>query len=284
MHVPDLVDRLWLVGIGVAVWLVSHELQSLSLKASAWLMRVAADGVDVRRREDRRRDWFAESESLGPVSRVNFAVGLWVSYRALPSLRRVLGELADPVQLSIKRGLDVVSCLPALPLIVILAALVKVTSHGPAFYRVLCVGRSHQPFYLLRLRTMHVRGGRLLHGEPEEPVLSRFGRLLRRYSLDELPQLLNVLRGEMSLVGPRPIPLSWRDVGNDTGAEAWCVDPRIRPGVTGQWQVLCAGDRCFGRRSDEDLSYARNWSLALDADILIRTVLAVWRPVRKLRT
>jgi len=107
----------------------------------------------------------------------------------------------------------------------------------------------------------------------EDPRITRLGRILRRTSLDELPQLVNVLRGEMSLVGPRPHPFD--DVA---GYEAWHMSRfEMKPGITGLWQVEGRGDSDFDRWVELDLKYIRDWSPALDLQILARTLPAVLR-------
>jgi lipopolysaccharide/colanic/teichoic acid biosynthesis glycosyltransferase len=106
-----------------------------------------------------------------------------------------------------------------------------------------------------------------------DPRITRFGRVLRRTSIDELPQLVNVLRGEMSLVGPRPHPFD--DVA---GYEPWHHGRfTMKPGITGLWQVAGRGDSDFDRWVELDLEYIREWSLVLDLRILARTLPAVLR-------
>ncbi len=107
----------------------------------------------------------------------------------------------------------------------------------------------------------------------DDPRITRLGRILRRTSLDELPQLVNVLRGEMSLVGPRPHPFD--DVA---GYEPWHMGRfEMKPGITGLWQIEGRGDADFDRWVELDLKYIRDWSPALDLQILARTLPAVLR-------
>jgi lipopolysaccharide/colanic/teichoic acid biosynthesis glycosyltransferase len=106
-----------------------------------------------------------------------------------------------------------------------------------------------------------------------DPRITRVGRYLRRYSLDELPQLWNVLKGEMSLVGPRPHPLD--DVAAYEIEHLSRLD--VTPGITGLWQVTARRDPCFERGIELDREYIRTWSLGLDIQVLLRTFLAVFR-------
>jgi lipopolysaccharide/colanic/teichoic acid biosynthesis glycosyltransferase len=170
------------------------------------------------------------------------------------------------------------------PLLAALALLIKLTSRGPVFFRQERAGRGGRPFLLLKFRSMRedaeLRRRELAHlSEMQGPVfkmrrdprITWLGRILRRSSLDELPQLLNVLRGEMSLVGPRPLPLD----------EAAHLPPRlqqrhaVRPGLTGLWQVSGRNDLPFARMMELDLAYVGRASLWLDVRILTRTIPAV---------
>lgn len=171
------------------------------------------------------------------------------------------------------------------PLLLALLFVVRLSSPGPALFRQTRIGRDGQPFTMLKLRTMTIGderphaellarnevGGGVLFKLREDPRVTRVGRVLRRYSLDELPQLVNVLRGDMALVGPRPaLP---REV------EAYAADPRrrlvVRPGLTGLWQVSGRSDLSWEETVRLDLSYVDNWSLGLDLWIAARTVRAV---------
>ncbi|MEV4103092.1 sugar transferase [Nonomuraea sp. NPDC049649] len=165
----------------------------------------------------------------------------------------------------------------ALPLLVI-AALIRATSPGPALFLQTRVGRGGREFRLVKFRTMVDGAERLKEGLPNEfdgvlfkmrndPRITGIGAFLRRYSLDELPQLLNVVRGEMSLVGPRP-PL--REEVAQYGAD---VRRRlvVKPGMTGLWQVSGRSDLTWEESVRLDLRYVENWSLVLDLQILWKT-------------
>jgi exopolysaccharide biosynthesis polyprenyl glycosylphosphotransferase len=188
----------------------------------------------------------------------------------------------------IKRAMDLVlvslGLLAIAPALLIIALAVKLDSQGPVFYRQRRVGKDGQHFSMLKFRSMRQDADQLLaalqaHNEASGPLfkmrndprVTRVGAVLRRWSIDELPQLFNVLRGEMSLVGPRP-PLP-KEVEK---YEDWQLG-RLRavPGLTGLWQVSGRSEVPFHDMVRLDLHYIRNWSLGLDFEILLRTVPAV---------
>ena len=187
-----------------------------------------------------------------------------------------------------KRAFDMLAgtliLLGCAPILLLIALAIKLDSPGPVFFPQARVGKDGRPFRMLKFRSMRQDADRLLaelrdHNEASGPLfkmrndprVTRVGRILRRTSLDELPQLFNVLRGEMSLVGPRP-PLP-REVAD---YEDW-QHGRLRaiPGMTGLWQVSGRSDVPFHDMVRLDIHYIRNWSLALDLEIIIRTVPAV---------
>jgi len=171
------------------------------------------------------------------------------------------------------------------PLLIVLAIAVKLTSPGPIFFSQLRYGQHRKRFSMYKFRTMVVdaeaRQAELEKwNEAEGPVfkikkdprITSIGGLLRRLSLDELPQLVNVLRGEMSLVGPRPLPL--RDVGKFE--ESWLLRRfSVKPGLTCLWQASGRSDTSFDEWIRLDLEYIDRWSLSLDLRILIMTLPAV---------
>jgi lipopolysaccharide/colanic/teichoic acid biosynthesis glycosyltransferase len=170
----------------------------------------------------------------------------------------------------------------------LIALLIKLTSPGPALYRAPRVGRGGRHFIFYKFRSMYAdQGGRAAVGALNEkqghifkvardPRVTPIGRWLRRYSLDELPQLFNILRGDMSLVGPRPLPAEDLDPdGQSRQFAAWAEQrSRVLPGLTGWWQVRGRSDLSFESMVELDLYYIRNWSLALDLKILLLTPLA----------
>jgi exopolysaccharide biosynthesis polyprenyl glycosylphosphotransferase len=171
------------------------------------------------------------------------------------------------------------------PAMLVIALLIRATSPGPALFRQQRVGRSGAGFTCLKFRTMTVdaearrselahlneRGEGLLFKIRQDPRITRVGGFLRRYSLDELPQLLNVLAGDMSLVGPRP-PLPREVADYDDMVRRRLL---VKPGLTGLWQVSGRSNLSWAESVRLDLSYVDNWSPALDARILLRTVTAV---------
>ncbi len=191
--------------------------------------------------------------------------------------------------LVLKRVFDLVvagfSLLLLLPILALIALAIKLTSRGPVFYVQPRVGLGGRVFPCYKFRTMYVdseeRLARLLREDPEarrqwetyrklpnDPRVTPVGRFLRRYSLDELPQLWNVLRGEMSLVGPRPyLESELRHLSRDVR-----VITSVKPGITGLWQVSGRSNVPFEERSLLDEYYVRNWSLWLDLTILVKTL------------
>jgi exopolysaccharide biosynthesis polyprenyl glycosylphosphotransferase len=172
-----------------------------------------------------------------------------------------------------------------LPVWLLIAAAIKLTSRGPVLYSDRRVGLAERPFEMLKFRTM-VRGAEgqkadLEHANEatgplfkirDDPRVTAIGRLLRRLSIDEIPNVLNVLRGEMSLVGPRPLPL--RDFER---LEAWHRRRyNVLPGMTGLWQVAGRSDLTFDDLVRLDFYYLENWSIWLDVTILFKTPWAVF--------
>lgn len=190
--------------------------------------------------------------------------------------------------LVLKRLMDAVGACAALivlaPLLAAMSVLIKLDSPGPVLYCALRAGRKGRLFRCFKFRTMVSNADRLKDGLREnneragpffkmtdDPRITRVGRYLRRYSLDELPQLWNVVKGEMSLVGPRPHPLD--DVAGYHIEHLGRLD--VTPGITGLWQVKARRDPSFDRGVELDREYIRTWSLASDMRILFMTVRAV---------
>ena len=189
-----------------------------------------------------------------------------------------------------KRLIDVILAGAALlifwPLLAVLGLVVRVSSAGPTLFRQERVGREMRPFTMLKLRTMVDGADRLVAGLLDEtgadqrfykfqddPRITRTGRWLRRWSLDELPQLWNVVRGDMSLVGPRPGLASEVE-----SYESWQLARlAVRPGLTGAWQVSGRSEVGFDDCVRMDLAYIENWSLRGDLIILAKTIPAVLR-------
>jgi exopolysaccharide biosynthesis polyprenyl glycosylphosphotransferase len=189
-----------------------------------------------------------------------------------------------------KRVLDAVGSLALLtlfsPLMILVAVAIKLESRGPVFFRQPRSGRGNSSFQLIKFRSMYVDAEQrkadfeqlneasdgVMFKIRDDPRVTRVGRIIRRFSLDELPQLLNVLRGQMSLVGPRPL------IFPETAAleEAWHLRRlELRPGLTGPWQVYGRSQSPFQEMVRFDYQYVAGWSLARDIEILLATLPAV---------
>jgi Undecaprenyl-phosphate galactose phosphotransferase WbaP len=237
------------------------------------------------------------SESFSDVIVIPDLAGfssLWAEPR---DLRGTLGleiqqKLLIPRARVLKRAIDILlmvaMSIVALPLIIAIAALIKLTSPGPAFFGQRRYGRKGEPFMAWKFRSMAADASQVLeqclasdpalleewrrsHKLRNDPRVTRIGRFLRRTSLDELPQLWNILRGQMSFVGPRPI------VAEEIAryGASYSVYKKVTPGLTGLWQVSGRNNTSYEQRVNFDLYYVRNWSLWLDLHVLARTVKVV---------
>ena len=188
----------------------------------------------------------------------------------------------------LKRVMDIfVSSLALLflwPLMFAIGIAIKLGSRGPAIYRSLRLGKCGREFDCYKFRTMIVGSDGLKEDLRElnqrrgpffkiadDPRVTRFGRFLRKYSLDELPQFWNVLTGDMSLVGPRPHPVE--DCAQYTSADCRRLD--VKPGITGLWQVVARSNPSFEICMMLDLAYIKKWSVLGDCRIMLRTIPAV---------
>ncbi|WP_296664621.1 sugar transferase [Demequina sp.] len=253
---------------------------------------VLAGTEEVSLQEARRLEWALEDFGIGlivapslsdvamPRVAVSHVAGLPLMHVDPPRFSgpsRALKTAADKV------GALAILAVLSVPLVAIAIA-VKVSSPGPVLFRQRRIGLAHQPFEMLKFRTMYIGAETRLEGILEDnegngvhfkmrqdPRVTPVGRFLRRFSLDELPQLLNVVKGDMSIVGPRP-PLP-REV------EMWDEDVSrrqlVRPGITGLWQVSGRSDLSWEESVRLDLHYTQNWTLGLDTIIVLRTVWAV---------
>jgi lipopolysaccharide/colanic/teichoic acid biosynthesis glycosyltransferase len=200
--------------------------------------------------------------------------------------------LSEPGPLLVKRLLDVavalVLLIPALPFAALISLAIRLESRGPVFFAHTRIGRGNRPLRLWKFRTMVEDADAVLeeylkahpdllsewletHKLKNDPRVTRVGRLLRRSSLDELPQLVNVLRGEMSMVGPRPIVA-------EEAARYGPVFPlylQVKPGLTGLWQVSGRTDTSYRARTALDLRYLCERTLGLDLLVLLKTVRVV---------
>jgi exopolysaccharide biosynthesis polyprenyl glycosylphosphotransferase len=224
-------------------------------------------------------------ESMGASSEVHMIEGMPLV--GLPPLR------LSPSSRFLKRSLDLSGALVGLvvlsPLLAISAVAIKLDSKGPIFFRQTRRGENGKTFRIYKLRTMSVdaenRKAELIElnmhqGDdprmfkvPDDPRVTRVGAFLRRWSIDELPQLLNVLKGEMSIVGPRPLILE-----EDEHVHNWARKRlELRPGMTGLWQVLGASDIPFEEMTKLDYLYVTNWSLKEDFRLILLTLPSLGR-------
>jgi exopolysaccharide biosynthesis polyprenyl glycosylphosphotransferase len=223
----------------------------------------------------------AVTEVAGPRVTVRPVAGLPLMYVDEPrftGIQRVLKGTMDRVMAAI--GLVFLS-----PLLLAVAVAIRLTSRGPALFRQVRIGQGGRPFVVVKFRTMSADaesqrhqlgelndGDGLLFKIANDPRITKLGRWLRTLSIDELPQLINVLRGEMSLVGPRPLAVD----------DAAFVDHErrrhlVKPGMTGLWQVSGRDKQAWDDAVRLDLYYVENWSLSMDLVILLRTAVAVFR-------
>jgi len=220
----------------------------------------------------------------------------WVRARMLETMVgiEIRRGLCSPQNRRLKRAFDILVAVPAallaLPLVLLAALLIRLIDPGPAFYVQKRIGHRGKTFFVLKLRTMYADSERLLQEhlarDPQaraewerffklrhDPrILPVIGSFLRRSSTDELPQLWNVICGDMSLVGPRPLPLYHAEQFDE---EFQSLRISVLPGVTGLWQVGARSDGDLQVWREQDLFYIRNWSLWLDVYILLQTIPAV---------
>jgi exopolysaccharide biosynthesis polyprenyl glycosylphosphotransferase len=190
----------------------------------------------------------------------------------------------------LKASLDYAVTIPCLilisPVLLLIALLVRLDSPGPIFHRRRVLGVNGREFDALKFRTMHDDGDEILEKHPElqkeltrnhklrdDPRVTAIGKTLRRFSLDELPQLFNVLTRDMSLVGPRMISPGEMEKYSQWGLNLLTV----RPGITGIWQVSGRSDVSYDERVRLDMHYVRNWTIWMDLQILVQTIPAVLR-------
>lgn len=260
-------------GADTVIVLSCPELDGHALRRLAWQLErdeidliVASALIDVA----------GDRTTIRPVDGLPM---LHVEHPRLSGGSRIIKELVDRV------GAGLLILLWA-PFLLLIALLIKRDSPGPVFFRQVRVGRDGREFTIFKFRTMRVDAEARLRDLVElneydsvmfkmrnDPRVTRTGRWLRRYSLDELPQLFNVVMGQMSLVGPRP-PLP-----GEVAAYADDVRRRlaVKPGMTGLWQVSGRSDLPWEEAVRLDLRYVENWSLSMDLVIMLRTLTAVLR-------
>ncbi|HPF38598.1 MAG TPA: sugar transferase [Phycisphaerae bacterium] len=203
------------------------------------------------------------------------------SFVGYPARRRIYAFASRCVDIAIAST----ALLFAMPVLALAALAIRLTSRGPVFFRQKRAGFSGEPFVMYKLRTMHVGADdekelfRSLNALPtgpcfkmrNDPRVTRVGRWLRRLSIDELPQLINVLKGEMAVVGPRPLPMD--EAKTDTKLQR--LRMTVKPGLTCLWQVSGRTEIPYEEWLQLDVFYIRNQSLKLDLEIVLRTIPAV---------
>jgi Undecaprenyl-phosphate glucose phosphotransferase len=225
-----------------------------------------------------------------PTAAIHLATDHTLTWFRRPDIAKIGGLLTlrlsrpplNATECALKRLTDIVlasTTLVALsPFMVLVAAAIKVDSQGPVFFRQRRYGFNQSPFHILKFRTMNcVQDGDVVpQARPNDPRVTRIGRLLRRLSLDELPQLFNVLRGEMSLIGPRPHAIA-HDHEFVSKIVLYAQRHNVKPGLTGWAQVNGYRGETdenwkMQRRVDHDLYYIDNWSMSFDFKILLLTI------------
>ena len=187
------------------------------------------------------------------------------------------------INLTIKRGLDfiltLVGTIITSPVILVISILIKCTSKGPVFFKQERLGLHGRPFRIIKFRTMVVNaehmGTGVVINEKDDPRVTKIGRFLRSTSLDELPQVFNVLKGDMSLVGPRP-PVTYQPYEGYENYPEWAKKRfEMRPGMTGLVQVTIRSDASWDDRMKIDIQYVNKFSVLFDIRILFGTVKTV---------
>lgn len=211
----------------------------------------------------------------------------------LLALRAGSSAYAEVARSAVKRAMDfsgaLVGLLVLMPVMLTVAVLIRLDSPGPIFFRQLRRGYRGRLFWVVKFRTMAVdaearlkdledkneSGGKVLFKMKNDPRVTPLGRFLRKSSLDELPQLINILRGEMSIVGPRPLQLRDSELLLAEDPEGYRRRLQVMPGLTGPWQVGGRSAVDSARMVEMDVEYANNWTILGDVSIILRTVVAV---------
>jgi len=236
----------------------THRTPEQAIKAKRMLQQFIDESFDSNRR----------------IQQIRIKLILWVVRNKLAGI--------------LKRGIDLLVCLLlvpiALPVMIITGILIKLDSPGPIFYKQIRVGRWGKTFYCYKFRSMSIDADKrkdelmqlneadeIIFKMKKDPRITRVGRYIRKYSIDELPQIINIIKGEMSFVGPRP-PVPY-EVENYQYDHLRRLD--VTPGITGLQQVSGRSDLSFRRWVELDLQYIEEQSLAKDIEILLRTIPAV---------
>jgi lipopolysaccharide/colanic/teichoic acid biosynthesis glycosyltransferase len=214
---------------------------------------------------------------MASISQKTMDIRHWLSPWPIVSRSRV--------EEGLKRLMDILlasaGLLALLPVLLVVGAMVKATSKGPVFYFSERIGRHYKPFKMVKFRTMCVnadaqrdqlRQEAQLEGQlfklANDPRITPIGSFLRAFSLDELPQLLNVLKGDMSLVGPRPLPPDESKLFEPPYTQRF----NVLPGITGLWQISGRSNLKFTELCQLEARYVHQWSFLMDLEILFKTV------------
>jgi undecaprenyl-phosphate galactose phosphotransferase len=254
------------------------------------ILAVPSLGPEKLHRLTDRGEMLTETIRIAPGFGSIFTFGVEVDNWGSVMTLAVPRNLVKPWNILIKRSLEYVLALVLFillaPVFLAVSLAIKLDSPGPVIYRQKRLARNNRVFSMLKFRSMVINNRPLLRDLLEQnreakrdwsrfkkirrhdPRVTRVGRFLRKHSLDELPQLINVLRGEMSLIGPRPyLPQEKKKIGRSLP-----IISLVKPGLTGLWQVNGRNRLAFSDRLAWDEYYIRNWSLWLDMSILLRTI------------
>lgn len=284
-EIADLMNREWYSGYDVIPW--TGSLGSIRNLETCFLHISMADDATVRELKSKVRNLVVVTEISG-LSFMDAEVKTFLSENI--TLITSGNGLLSIRKTALKRTFDVLASLLALitlaPLFLLIGICIRLESRGPVFFLHKRCGRGMKDFNMIKFRTMRDKGEGLLEQylkeNPEasrewkeknkikkDPRITRLGKMLRKTSLDELPQLINVVKGEMSIVGPRP---DTREAVRDYYEEYRDIYGKVKPGVTGLWQVSGRSDVGYEKRVKLDFLYVLNWSLWLDLVIILKTI------------
>jgi exopolysaccharide biosynthesis polyprenyl glycosylphosphotransferase len=267
-NVVNLVQR---IGADTVAVLACPEMSGARLRDLAWALEKSGTDLCVAP---------ALLDVAGPRTTIRPTAGLPLLHMDHPEFAGV----PRLIKSAFDRALAFCALTLLLPFLVVIAAAIRLGDGGPAYFRQVRVGKDGNPFTLYKFRTMvvdaeHMRADLIALNDSDgvlfklrkDPRVTPVGRLLRRHSLDELPQLINVLKGDMSLVGPRPaLPDEAESYGNQMRRRL-----AVKPGITGLWQVNGRSDLPWDEAVRLDVRYVENWSFVLDLQILWKTWSAV---------
>ncbi|MFP5275610.1 MAG: sugar transferase [Acidobacteriota bacterium] len=262
-----------LIFIAIAGQFMSDEIKSWSIWLHAKLRRIAVGKLPTEFRDRYDEEWESGLvEVPGEIFKLLYSTGLiWAAVGIRRASLKSAAESKRAFTL-LKRLFDIgfssLVLVLLLPLLVAISLAIKLSSGGPIFYGAQRIGKNGRVFHCFGFRTI-TPGRRTNIAHPTDPKVTSVGRLLRMYSLDVLPQFFNVLRGDMSIVGPRP------PIANKACLSEQHIQPDVTPGITGLWQIQAYQDSSTENCLKLDEDYAKNRSLLLDLKIILRTILVV---------